>query len=71
MKKLLVLMLLLVGCSAGGETIYPPDGRDEVITTISGEVREGNFWHGTIDGIECIAMDATYGGGISCDWSDR
>jgi hypothetical protein len=68
LAAVLVLTFTLAGC---GEK-PAGEGQPKRVRTIYSEPGQTrpDFWHGTVDGIECVVVRGT-GSGISCDWQGR
>lgn len=72
----LVVVAGLVAC--GGDDSSTPEAPSTDVVKQSSNSSYGTpegFWHGEVDGIECIAIANSRPGnggfnGISCDWSD-
>lgn len=79
MKKVIIALVgafLIASCGQDAAAKeQPPKKHYPAVTTINGN-QPSNFWHGTVDGRECIAIwNYGYGNygwnGITCDWSAK
>lgn len=84
MKRVFAIMagaVLIASCGEAVKSDYrstpKPHPHYPVVQTINGR-QPTNFWHGTVDGRECIAVynygysDGNEGwNGVTCDWTPK
>lgn len=75
MKKILLAIGIAAIAAACGNPAAHAD-RKVTVEKISGDDTPASFWHGRVDGIECIVVinesaDNSGDNGISCNWKPQ